>query len=51
MRVTVYNCREFDEKELFLRYEKELGLELVLCADAPTPENIHLSKGDRKSVV
>ena len=23
MKVTVYNCREFDEKELFLKYEKE----------------------------
>ncbi|MBO5207756.1 MAG: lactate dehydrogenase [Lachnospiraceae bacterium] len=45
MKVTVYNCREFDEKELFLRYEKELGIELVLCADAPTLENAHLTKG------
>ncbi len=45
MRVTVYNCREFDEKELFLKYEKELGIELVLCADAPTLENVHLTKG------
>lgn len=45
MKVTVYNCREFDEKELFLRYEKELGIELVLCADAPTLENVHLTKG------
>ncbi len=44
MRVTVYNCREFDEKELFLRYGKELGMELVLCADAPTLDNISLSK-------
>lgn len=45
MRVTVYNCRSFDEKELFLKYEKELGIELVLCADAPNMENISLSKG------
>lgn len=45
MRVTVYNCREFDEKELFLRYEKELGIELILCADAPTLENANLTKG------
>lgn len=45
MRVTVYNCREFDEKELFLRYEKELGMELALCADAPTLDNISLAKG------
>lgn len=45
MRVTVYNCREFDEKELFLQYEKELGIELILCADAPTLENANLTKG------
>ena len=44
MRVTVYNCREFDEKELFVRYGKELGMELVLCPDAPTLDNISLSK-------
>lgn len=45
MKVTVYNCRGFDEKELFLRYEKELGIELVLCPDAPTLENVHLTQG------
>ena len=45
MRVTVYSCREFDEKELFLQYEKEFGMELVLCSDAPTMENVHLTKG------
>lgn len=45
MKVTVYNCREFDEKELFLRYEKELGIELVLCPDAPTLENVQLTQG------
>ena len=45
MKVTVYNCREFDEKELFLKYEKELGIELVLCPDAPNEENASLAKG------
>lgn len=45
MKVTVYNCREFDEKELFLQYAKELGLELVLCPDAPDMENASLAKG------
>lgn len=45
MKVTVYNCREFDEKEWFLRYGKELGLELVLCPDAPNMDNIALAKG------
>ena len=47
MKVTVYNCRAFDEKELFLRYEKELGIELVLCPDAPDKENAALAKGSQ----
>ena len=45
MKVTVYNCREFDEKELFLKYGKELGIELLLCADAPDKENAALAEG------
>lgn len=45
MKVTVYNCREFDEKELFLKYGKEFGIELVLCPDAPDKENAVLAKG------
>ena len=45
MKVTVYNCREFDEKELFEKYGKELVIELVLCKDAPDQENASLAKG------
>lgn len=45
MKVTVYNCREFDEKELFLKYGKELSLELELCPDAPDEENAAQAKG------
>lgn len=45
MKVTVYNCRAFDEKELFLKYAGELGMELVLCPDAPNQENAALAKG------
>lgn len=45
MKVTVYNCREFDEKELFLKYGKEWDIELVLCPDAPNMENIALAEG------
>lgn len=45
MKVTVYNCREFDEKELFLKYGKELSIELALCPDAPDKENASLAKG------
>lgn len=45
MRVTVYNCRPFDEKELFEKFGRELGIELVLCPDAPDAENALLAKG------
>lgn len=45
MKVTVYNCREFDEKEMFLQYGKEFNIELVLCPDAPDKENAVLAKG------
>ena len=45
MKVTVYSCREFDEKELFIQYGKELGIELVLCPDAPCMENAALAEG------
>lgn len=45
VRVTVYNCRSFDEKELFEKYGKELEVELVLCPDAPDKENASLAKG------
>ena len=47
MQVTVYNCRAFDEKELFIKYAEELGIKLVLCADAPDMDNISLCKGSQ----
>ena len=47
MQVTVYNCRAFDEKALFLEYAEELGIELVLCADAPDLDNVSLCRGSR----
>lgn len=45
MKVTVYNCRPFDEKDMFEKFGKELGIELVLCPDAPNMENAALAKG------
>lgn len=45
MKVTVYNCREFDEKELFIKYGKELGLELTLCPEEPHEGNLELAEG------
>ena len=47
MQVTVYNCRPFDERDLFIECAEELGLELVLCADAPGMDNVSLCKGSR----
>lgn len=47
MRVTVYNCRPFDEKKLFEEYGKKMGIELVLCPDAPNKENAALAKGSQ----
>lgn len=47
MKVTVYNCREFDEKELFIKYGEEMGIEPVLCPDAPDQENAALAKGSQ----
>lgn len=45
MKVTVYNCRPFDERDMFERFGKELNIELVLCPDAPSAENAALAKG------
>lgn len=47
MQVTVYNCRPFDEKELFVDYARELGMELVLCGDAPDLNNVSLCRGSK----
>ena len=51
MKVTVYNCRAFDEKALFEKYGKELGIELVLCPDAPDEENASLAQGSQCIVI
>ena len=45
MKVTVYNCREFDEKELFLKYGEEYGIELELCPTEPDMETLSLAEG------
>lgn len=47
MKVTVYSCRSFDEKELFEKYGRELGIELVLCPEAPDKDNAVLAKGSK----
>ncbi len=45
MKTVVYSYRDFDEKKWFDHYSKELGMELVICRDAPSFENAHLAEG------
>lgn len=45
MKVAVFNYREFDEKKWFDQYSEELGMELVICHDAPDLSNIELARG------
>ncbi len=45
MKIVVYNCRPFDEKEKFLQMAEKTGVELVLCPDAPDMSNVKLSEG------
>ena len=45
MKITVYNCRAFDELDNFKKMERETGVEIVCCPDAPDLSNVHLAKG------
>ncbi|NLK95329.1 MAG: lactate dehydrogenase [Clostridiales bacterium] len=45
MKVTVYSLREFDERQWFDKFSRELGIELVVCHEAPNLENAYLAKG------
>lgn len=44
-KVMVYNYRDFDEGQWFQSFAKELGLELVICREAPDMENAALAEG------
>lgn len=45
MKVAVYNLRSFDEKEWFMKYSGEMGIELATCPDAPDLSNCALTEG------
>lgn len=45
MKITVYNYRDFDEGKYFEKYKLELGVDLVICRDAPNMENAALAEG------
>lgn len=45
MKVFAYGVREYDEKELFEKYTKELGMELGYTTDPLCDGNVDLAKG------
>ena len=45
MRAFIYNCRRFDEEELFRREAERLGMELGITEESPTLENCGLAEG------
>ncbi|MNC29065.1 D-specific alpha-keto acid dehydrogenase [compost metagenome] len=45
LKICVFNYREFDEARHFQEISSELGIELVICREAPTLSTIHLAKG------
>lgn len=45
MKIFAYAMREFDEKDFFEKYSKELGCEYGYTTDYPNPENVELARG------
>ena len=45
LKICIFNYRAFDEAKYFTRISEELGIELVICKEAPTLSNIHLADG------
>ena len=45
MKIFAYALREFDEKEFFEKYSKELGCEYGYSTAYPSPDNVELARG------
>lgn len=45
MKIFAYAMREFDEKDFFEKYSKELDCEYGYTTDYPNPENVELARG------
>lgn len=45
MKIFAYGVRDFDEKPFFDEYSEELGVEIGMCPDPISLDNIHLSAG------
>jgi len=45
MKIFAYAMREFDEKDFFEKYSKELGCEYGYTTEYPNPNNVELARG------
>ena len=45
MKVFAYSCRDFDEKQFFLKYAEEFGIELGITPKPPSLDNYLLAEG------
>ena len=45
MKIFAYAMREFDEKDFFEKYSKELGCEYGYSTEYPNPDNVALARG------
>lgn len=45
LKVCIFNYREFDEGPYFKKISEELGIELVICPEGPSDQNLDFAKG------
>ena len=45
LKIAAYSYRDFDEAAFFEKFSKHYDAELVICREAPNPENAHLARG------
>ncbi len=52
LKIAAYDYRDFDEAAFFEKFAREYDAEIVICREAPNPENAVLAKGcDGVSVI
>ena len=48
-KIVVYSYRDFDEAVYFEKFGKEYDTEIIICREAPDPENARLAEGSTKN--
>ena len=43
LKIAAYSYRDFDEAAFFEKFAKKYDAEMVICREAPNPENAHLA--------